>query len=76
MELFLAIRREVQQTQFRLKVMQSIFQNTKISSRQVADEIGISNGSVYYVLNALIEKGFFSSAILRKALARSKMYFR
>ena len=29
-----------------------------MSTRQVADEVGISNGSAYYVLTALIEKGF------------------
>ena len=28
-----------------------------MSTRQVADEVGISNGSAYYVLTALIEKG-------------------
>ncbi len=28
-----------------------------MSSRQVADAVGISNGSAYYVLNALIDKG-------------------
>ena len=29
-----------------------------MSTRQVADEVGISNGSAYYVLTALVEKGF------------------
>ena len=29
-----------------------------MSTRQVADEVGISNGSAYYVLTAFIEKGF------------------
>ena len=29
-----------------------------MSSRDVADEVGISNGSAYYVLTALVEKGF------------------
>ena len=28
-----------------------------MSSRQVADAVGISNGSAYYVLTALVEKG-------------------
>ena len=32
--------------------------NSKISTRAVADAVGISNGSAYYVLKALIEKGF------------------
>ena len=29
-----------------------------MSSRKVADIVGISNGSAYYVLTALVEKGF------------------
>ena len=29
-----------------------------MSSRQIADKVGIANGSAYYVLTALIEKGF------------------
>lgn len=32
--------------------------NPELSSRQVADQVGISNGSAYYVLTALVEKGF------------------
>lgn len=38
--------------------MRLISQNPEMSSRQVADEVGISNGSAYYVLTALVEKGF------------------
>ena len=29
-----------------------------MSSRQIADKVNISNGSAYYVLTALVEKGF------------------
>ena len=38
--------------------MRLISQNPEMSTRQVADEVGISNGSAYYVLTALVEKGF------------------
>ena len=38
--------------------MRLISQNPKMSTRQVADEVGISNGSAYYVITALVEKGF------------------
>lgn len=54
----MASRREEQQAEIRLKVMRLISQNPEMSSRQVADEVGISNGSAYYVLTALVEKGF------------------
>ena len=54
----MASRREEQQAEIRLKVMRLISQNPEMSTRQVADEVGISNGSAYYVLTALVEKGF------------------
>ncbi len=38
--------------------MRLLAQNPEMSTRQVADEVGISNGSAYYVLTALVEKGF------------------
>jgi len=38
--------------------MRLISQNPEMTSRQVANEVGISNGSAYYVLTALVEKGF------------------
>ena len=37
--------------------MRLISQTPEISTRQVAENVGISNGSAYYVLTALVEKG-------------------
>ena len=54
----MASRREEQQEDVRLRVMRLINGNPELSSRQVADQVGISNGSAYYVLTALVEKGF------------------
>jgi EPS-associated MarR family transcriptional regulator len=53
-----ASRRNEQQAAIRLKVMRLISAKPEMSTRQVADEVGISNGSAYYVLTALVEKGF------------------
>jgi EPS-associated MarR family transcriptional regulator len=54
----LASRREENQEDVRLRVMRLIDANSEMSSRQIADKVGIANGSAYYVLTALIEKGF------------------
>ena len=54
----MASRREEYQEDVRLRVMRLIDKNSKMSSRQIADNVGIANGSAYYVLAALIEKGF------------------
>jgi len=56
--LILASRREQHQEDVRLRVMRLIDKNSEMSSRQIADKVGIANGSAYYVLTALVEKGF------------------
>ena len=54
----MASRREEKQSDTRLQVMRLLSQNPEMSTRQIADTIGISNGSAYYVLRALVDKGF------------------
>ena len=62
----MASRREEQQAEVRLKVMRLISQKPEMSTRQVADEVGISNGSAYYILTALVEKGFVKLGSFKK----------
>ena len=54
----MASRREQHQEDVRLRVMRLIDENSEMSSRQIADKVGIANGSAYYVLTALVEMGF------------------
>jgi len=54
----MASRRHERQAETRLQVMRLIAQNPEMSTRQIAERAGISNGSAYYVLTALVEKGF------------------
>ncbi len=53
----MASRRSEQQSEIQLKVMRLISEIPEMSSRRIADVVGISNGSAYYVLTALVEKG-------------------
>jgi EPS-associated MarR family transcriptional regulator len=54
----LASQREERQEEVRLRVMRLISCDPEVSSRQVADAVGISNGSAYYILAVLVNKGF------------------
>ena len=54
----MASRRHERQAEIRLKVIRLIASNPEMSTRQVADAVNISNGSAYYILTALVEKGF------------------
>lgn len=62
----MASRRAQQQSEIKFKVMRLISEKPEMSSRQVADAVGISNGSAYYVLAALAEKGFIKLENFKK----------
>ena len=53
----MASRRSEKQSEIQLKVMRLISEIPDVSSRRIADVVGISNGSAYYILTALVEKG-------------------
>lgn len=62
----MASRRDEQQEDVRLRVMRLISDDPELSTRQIADAVGISNGSAYYVLTALVKKGFVKLENFRK----------
>ena len=66
MAVVVASRRGQQQAEIRLKVMRLISDNPEMSIRQVADKVGISNGGAYYVLTALVEKGYVKLSNFKK----------
>ena len=53
----MASRRKEYQEDAKLRVLQIISSNPQMTSREVAKKVGISNGSAYYMIISLIEKG-------------------
>jgi EPS-associated MarR family transcriptional regulator len=53
-----ASRRKEHQEDAKFRVFQIIDENPQITTREIAQKIGISNGSTYYLLTSLIEMGF------------------
>ena len=43
-----------------------------MTSRQLAQKVGISNGSAYYLLTSLIDKGFVKFANFKKSTKKEK----
>ena len=43
-----------------------------MTSRELAQKVGISNGSAYYLLISLIDKGFVKFANFKKSTKKSK----
>ena len=62
----IASQREEKQEEVRLRVMRLISCDSEVSSRQVADAVGVSNGSAYYILAALVDKGFVKLSNFKK----------
>jgi len=62
----MASRRKEHQEDAKLRVMQIINQNSELTSREVAQKVGISNGSAYYLLTSLIDKGFIKLSSFKK----------
>jgi len=56
--ILLASQRENQRYEVRLRVMRLVHANPEITTRKIAEDVGISNGSAFYLLKALVEKGF------------------
>ena len=54
----MASQREDQRYEVRLRVLRLVQANPELSTRKIAEDVGISNGSAFYVLKALVEKGF------------------
>ena len=54
----MASRRKENQENVRFRVIRLLNENPEISTRQIAKKVGISNGAAFYMISALIDKGF------------------
>jgi EPS-associated MarR family transcriptional regulator len=53
-----ASRRKEHQEDAKFRVFQIINENPQMTTREIAKNVGISNGSAYYLLTSLIDMGF------------------
>ena len=54
----MASRRKEFQEDAKFRVFQIINENPQLTTREIAQKVGISNGSAYYLLTSLINMGF------------------
>lgn len=50
-------QREQRREEIRFRVLRLLSENPELSTRKLADVVGVSNGSAYYLVSALAEKG-------------------
>jgi EPS-associated MarR family transcriptional regulator len=65
-------RRKEHQEDAKLRVLQIISNNSQMTSRELAQKVGISNGSAHYLLTSLIDKGFVKFANFKKNSQKTK----
>jgi EPS-associated MarR family transcriptional regulator len=53
-----ASRRKEHQEDAKFRMFQIINENSQMTTREIAQKVGISNGSAYYLLISLIDMGF------------------
>jgi EPS-associated MarR family transcriptional regulator len=53
-----ASRRKEHQEDAKLRVFQIINESARLTTREIAQKVGISHGSAYYLLTSLIDMGF------------------
>ncbi|MDC3194273.1 MarR family EPS-associated transcriptional regulator [Amylibacter sp.] len=68
----MASRRKEHQEDAKLRVLQIINENAKITTREIAQKVGISNGSAYYLLISLIDMGFLKLSNFKENSHRIK----
>ena len=68
----MASRRKEHQEDAKLRVLQIISSNPQMTSRELAQKVGISNGSAYYLLISLIDKGFVKFDNFKKSAKKTK----
>jgi EPS-associated MarR family transcriptional regulator len=52
-----ASRRDATRDAVRFRVLSLLQENPELSVREIAERVGVSSGSAYYLLKALIDKG-------------------
>ena len=68
----MASRREQRQEDAKYRVFRVINENPHITTREIAQKVGISNGSAYYLLTSLINMGFIKLSNFKDSSQKNK----
>ena len=71
----MASSRDQRQEQTHFEVMRLLDEEPTISTREIADKVGISNGAAYYCVTALIEKGLVKLNNFKKSKTQANYFY-
>ena len=72
----MASNRSKRQEETHFRVMQILHKNPEASTRDIARDLGISNGSAYYCLSELIDKGFVKFKNFTRSNSKSQYIYK
>ena len=72
----MASRREERRQDTHFKVMYLVQEYPTITTREIANRVGISNGAAYYCVTALIKKGFVKLQIFTNSKAKANYLYK
>jgi EPS-associated MarR family transcriptional regulator len=67
-----ASRRQEHQEDAKFRIFQIINENPQMTTREIAQKVGISNGSAYYLLTSLIDMGFIKLSNFKESSQKAK----
>jgi EPS-associated MarR family transcriptional regulator len=67
-----ASHRKEHQEDAKFRVFQCINENPQITTREIAQKVGISNGSAYYLVTSLIDMGFIKLLNFKESSQKTK----
>jgi EPS-associated MarR family transcriptional regulator len=68
-------RRKEHQEDAKFRVFQIISINPQVKSREIAQKVGISNGSAHYLLTSLIDMGFVKLSSFKDSSQKIKYIY-
>ena len=71
----MASRRKEHQEDAKFRVFQIINENPQMTTREIAQKVGISNGSTYYLLTSLIDMGFIKLSNFKDSSQKIRYYY-
>ncbi len=71
----MASRRKEHQEDAKLRVFQMINKKPQMTTRELAQKVGISNGSAYYLLTSLINKGYVKLSSFKESSQKTKYFY-
>ena len=71
----MASNRDKRREEVSFRVMQILHKNPEASTRDIARNLGISNGSAYYCLLELIDKGFVKFKNFTRSTSKSQYIY-